>query len=196
MNSLILSVIQFKYPLLIPLAVVEGSGIMTVSGFLIKLGYLKPVPTFICLMIGDMIGDFLWYHVGYFWGHPFIRRFGKYVSVTEESVALITRIFHRYKDPILFVSKITAGFGFSIATLITAGLVHIPRKRFLLITFFGELVWTSICLSVGYFLGHLYTQVTNVGEKIFLGVLALIILGALYGFTKYMRERIKKSVAL
>ncbi len=98
MNSLVLSVIQFKYPLLIPLAAVEGSAIMTISGFLIKLGYLKPIPTFICLLAGDMIGDFLWYHVGYFWGHRFIKRFGKYVSVTEETVALITRI-----DPVLII---------------------------------------------------------------------------------------------
>ena len=57
--------------------------------------------------------------------------------------------FHKHQDKILFISKITMGFGFAVATLFTAGLVKIPFKKYAMFNFLGGFVWTGFLLAVG-----------------------------------------------
>ena len=192
MSTLLFYIIKYKYLILVPACVIEGPVVMMISGFLIKLGYLNLPLTFLTLTLGDLLGDTIWYYVGRHGGHKFIFHFGKYFNVTENDVSLITHIFHKYKNKILFISKITAGFGLSLATLITAGMIKIPFKRFIIINFLGELVWTSICVSVGYFFGKAYIQVSNLGGKVSLIVSVLFLCLCVLQLSKYARQRINK----
>src|SRR3954464_8070499 len=106
-------ILAYKYFLLLPIAVVEGPLVMMISGFFLKLGFLSFLPAYLLLVAGDFIGDILWYGVGYHFGHGFIKRFGKFFSINEKEVATIERLFHKHHNYILFISKITMGFGFA-----------------------------------------------------------------------------------
>ncbi len=186
-------ILQYKYFFILPATLIEGPFVMMVSGFLIKLGYLDFVPAYFLLMAGDLMGDALWYGIGYHWGEGFIRRFGKYVSITDAGVAALKRLFHRYQDWILLISKITMGFGFALGTLMIAGLVKIPFRRYLLLNFFGQFVWTGFLVGVGFVLGNAYLQVDNVLGKLFVVMLLIIAFLALVGFGKYLRTRMLKT---
>jgi membrane protein DedA with SNARE-associated domain len=176
------------YLIIAVLSSIEGPILSLVGGVLIHAGYFPFLPLYITLMIGDMIGDTFWYSLGYFFGHGFIRRFGKYVSITEENVEHITKIFHRYTYRILFISKITMGFGFALATLMAAGMAKISFSKYMLTNVVGQFIWTGLLIAVGYFLGQVYTQVNDIIGKISVVALFIIVILALNGYRAYLKK--------
>ncbi len=174
----------YKYIILIPLATLEGPFIMMFSGSLIKLDYLSFWPAFLVLMCGDLLADVLWYWIGYTWGEKFIRRFGKLFGVSMVEVEKAKTIFHTHKNSILFVSKITMGFGFATAVLVTAGLVGIPFKRYVLLNVLGQIVWTSVLIGVGFFFGNFYQSLNSIFEQLSFIAGAVIVMWLLFKFVK------------
>ncbi len=173
-DSVIAIFLQYKYPALVVLSFFEGPYIMMMSGFLIKLGVLTIIPAFIALSIGDLIADPVWYYVGYFFGNTFIRRFGRFFDITTESIESAKKLFSKHRKKILLGSKVTAGFGLSLATLVTAGMVEIPFGEYIALNFFGQLVWTTVMLIIGYVFGNLYSAVNDVFSKTFIIGAALV----------------------
>lgn len=165
-----------------------------VCGLLVRLELLPILPLYLSLMVGDLIGDIFWYYIGYFVGHPFIKKFGKYFGISEDGVTKVTRLFHRYHERILIVSKITMGFGFALVTLVTAGIVKIPFKKYLALNVFGQFVWTAILMLIGYFLGHLYVAFDNVFSRMFVIAMFIIMFLALMGYGKYIKTKITKKI--
>ena len=188
-------VIHYKYWLIAPLALAEGPLIMMMSGFLYKLGYLSLAPTFALLMLGDLVGDTLWYGIGFFLGDPFIVKFGKYFSIDEEKVHAAKNVFRKHHTWIIFVSKVTMGLGLALATLVTAGITRIPFRRYITLNFLGQFIWTGILLTVGYIFGNLYVKIDNTLGKVSIFAAIALVLVALLGFGKYMAKRTIKEAA-
>ncbi len=179
------------YIFIIFFAFAEGPFLSLIFGVLIQLDYFHFLPIYAALMIGDLIGDIVWYYIGFLYGNRFIRRFGKYFSIDEKSVEKVKGIFHTHKHPILFISKITNGFGFALATLMTAGMVELPFSRYLAINVLGQFVWTGFLLSVGYFFGNLYIQVDAIlGRMAIIAFFALLFI-AFFRYRKYIQNKIK-----
>ncbi len=180
------------YALIIILACAEGPFLSMIFGVLIRLNYFALLPIYAALMIGDLLGDVGWYYVGRRFGHRFVHRYGKYFSVTEENIGKVEHIFHKYKHRILFISKISNGFGFALVTLITAGIVRIPFYRYMATNLIGQFIWTGILLSVGYFFSNLYQQVDTWFGRISVVALFVVVLAAFIGYKKYVREQAEK----
>src|SRR3990167_6501038 len=98
---------QYRYLALFFLTLAQGPFAMTLGGFLLRLDYFTFWPTYLVLMAGDLVGDTLWYLVGYHAGRRFVVRFGKFFSITETTIAKTEEVFHRYTNRILLISKIT-----------------------------------------------------------------------------------------
>ena len=184
----------YVYGFIIILACAEGPILSMIFGAILRLGYVKLIPIYATLMIGDLIGDIVWYYIGRYFGYRFIKRFGKYFNLTEAGVAKVTAIFHHYKHRILFISKISNGFGFALVTLMTAGMVRIPFRRYLLINVIGQFVWTGLLLAVGYFFGHAYVTINNILGKISIVALFVIVILAFNGYRKYWSKRAEKMI--
>ena len=180
------------YALIVALACAEGPILSMIFGVLLRLGYFSFIPVYAALMLGDLIGDVIWYFIGYRYGHAFIARFGKYWNISEEGVEKVTKLFHKHKHSILFISKITNGFGFALVTLMTAGMIKIPFWRYMTINLVGQFAWSGILLGVGYFFGEAYTEVNDWFGRISLGILFLIVIFALNGYKKYLKARAEK----
>jgi membrane-associated protein len=177
------------YAALVLLACAEGPWVTLTLGVFVKLGYFSFLPVYGALILGDLIGDAGWYWIGRRYGHRFIDRYGRYFHVTEEGVARMTRLFHRYKDSILFLSKISNGLGLDIVTLTTAGMVRIPLGRFMLVNLLGQFIWTGSLLAVGYFFTQLFDTVNNVLGRISLVAAAAVLVLIGYRLWKCLRRR-------
>lgn len=195
MSTVIALFLQYRYPALTIISIFEGPYIMMMAGLLIKLGVLAFIPTFVAISIGDLIGDIAWYYVGYFFGNTFVHRFGTFFDITAESIENAKLLFSNHRKKILLGSKVTAGFGLSLATLVTAGMVGVPFGEFVFLNFFGQLVWTTIMLMVGYFFGSLYVAIDNVLWQIFLVGAALIILYLLLRLSRHFGRRAKQRLS-
>src|SRR6266404_7261939 len=109
--SLTVLIAQYKYALMIPFAFIEGPILGMICGILVHMGALALAPTFIILYSVDLAGDTMWYWLGRIWGYSFIRRFGTYISLTQERVEIARRIYRAYDVGILLFSKLTMGLG-------------------------------------------------------------------------------------
>ncbi len=188
-SPLIAWLLTYKYAVAYPLAVVEGPIVMILAGFLLRLGFFSFWPIYLILIAGDLTGDVVWYLVGRYGGRPLITKYGHWISVTPENVVRAESFFHKHQIKILFISKITTGFGFAIATLIAAGAVRVPFKKYILVNFFGEFIWAGFLLAIGYFVGHLYTFFDAGLRWGFIAGIVIVGTLAMYGFGKAMRGR-------
>lgn len=179
----------YKYPIIFLTTVVEGPIIMTMSGLLVRLGLADFWPIYITLMAGDLVGDTIWYWVGYHFAHPLASKFGKFFGLTHERIDKTKAIFQSHPKKILFLSKITMGFGLPLAALVVAGMSKISFKRYIISLFFGQIFFTGILISVGYFFGNLYQKINKdfqiISAVAFLVVITLI----MSGIRSYFRNR-------
>ncbi len=191
-SKLIFLILTYKYPLLVPLALLEGHLISLIAGFIAHTtGQLNPFIAGACIVLGNLIGDVTLYWIGYYRGEKFVHKWGKKFGMTDESLEKGRAIFLKYHNPILFVSKITNGLGLAIAVLITAGMMRVRFMTYLLWNIFGEVIWTTGLICVGYFLGNVYESVDGIIGKIGSVVIILAILVAGYF---YIKTAIKKKM--
>ena len=160
---------------------------------LLRLNFFYFWPIYLSLMLGDFVADLGWYWVGFYGGRHFVERFGKYFSLTPDVIEKVEDFFHKHQDKILFISKITMGFGFAVATLFVAGLVRIPFKKYALFNFLGGFIWTGILLSLGYFFGNLYAVLNSGFKIVFIIGLAIFMIAALYGGGRYFKTLLLKN---
>lgn len=183
--------LAFRYPIAYPLAIVEGPVVMMVSGFLVRIGFFYFWPIYFILMAGDLTGDVLWYLLGRHGARSFIDKYGRFFSLSEKNVDRAQQFFQDHQGKILFISKITMGFGFALATLIAAGAAKVPFKKYIAFNFFGQFIWTGLLMAVGYFLGNLYVFVDKSLRWAFVIALVIICAFAVYGFGKFAKAKIK-----
>lgn len=192
-SEIVALILQYKYVILLPIAFVEGPMIMFLSGTLYRFGYFDLLPLYFTLLIGDWIADFFWYGLGYYASRPLLKKYGHFLGITEEVFQKIEGLFHRHQSKILFISKITMGFGFAIGTLLAAGASRVPFKKYATLNLLGGFIWTGLLMALGYFFGNLYTKISEEFQLVSIVAAVIVISLALYGVRKYLRNRLLKG---
>lgn len=181
---------KYTYFIMAPAIFVFGPLVSLAAGVLLRLDAISIVPTCLALATGELGADILWYWVGRRYGDSFVRRFGRYVGITPTSVSYAKEFFGKHHDLIIFSSKLTAGLGFSMLILFTAGLSKVSFRRYMMLNIAGQFLWTASLLSIGYFLGHIFLKVNDVFEKMALFALVLVIFISLVGFGRYLKSQL------
>lgn len=191
--SLYSQLLQFlsfsRYAIVFVGCIVEGPIVMITSGFLLRANQFNLVPLYFSLMGGDFVADLGWYAVGRFGARKILNRFGHFLNLTPEILQKIQKRFHTYQDKILFISKITMGFGFALATLVVAGMLHVPFKRYVLLNFLGGFIWTAFLLTVGYFFGNVYFLLARPLKIGFIVVAVIVVIYGLWAINRYFVQK-------
>ncbi|MES2023513.1 MAG: DedA family protein [Patescibacteria group bacterium] len=180
-----------KYVLVFLGCIVEGPIVMMTSGFLLRTGQFNFWPLYFCLVGGDFVADIGWYFVGRYAARKMLFKIGGFFGITPEIVEKIEHRFRKHQDKILFISKITMGFGFALATLLVAGILRVPFKRYVFLNLFGGFIWTAFLITVGYFFGNVYTLLSGPFKILFI---AVIICGGILSLRAINKYLIKKDI--
>ncbi len=189
MSAIISLLSIYRYAIITPLAVVQGPLVALVAGFVVRFGPLDFIPTYFALMAGDLIGDVIYYWLGYRYGERFISKYGKYVSVTDRNVAVVKKMFDKYHSKILVISKLTTGFGFAPLVLFTAGMSRVSFAKYMTINIVGQFFWTALLVGIGYYLGNFYVTANNFLEEVAVTAVLVVLCVGVVGFAKYLRDR-------
>src|SRR5258708_21489081 len=184
---------NYKYLLLFISIVIEGPILMVASGILIHSGFFGLITAFLVIMAGDLFGDVIWYYIGYFFIEFFISKFGRLFGVTPELFDKSKKLFSTYHEKILFISKITIGFGMSLATLMAAGATRISFKKYMIINFLGELILVRFLLSIGFFFGQIYDSISGIMKTYFIIGAFIGLFVFIYYFTRHIKAKILAS---
>lgn len=172
--------IDYKYILLFPIAVIEGPIITVLAGFLISMSNLNFFIAYPVIVIGDLTGDCLYYAIGRFGKETFIKRWGKYIGINQERVLSMENHFNGHSGKTLLTGKLTHGLGAFF--LVAAGIAKMPFGKYFWYNLLATLPKSLILLIIGYYFGFSITKINNALDFLatfFIGLAVVLFLGYL-----------------
>ncbi len=126
--------------------------IMPFSGYLVSTGHFDLLLVATMGAIGCNVGSTMAYLVGYYGGRPLVEKWGGYVLVSRQDLALVDRFFARFGGITVFVCRLLPVVRTFIA--LPAGIARMPQLKFQLYTFLGSWPWCFALAYVGVKLGE------------------------------------------
>lgn len=161
-------IVDYKYVVLFPAAVIEGPIVTILAGFFVAHRYMSGLLAYGILVVGDLTGDSLYYALG---------RWGIYRGVKTEQLTTLKKHFAVHSGKTLLIGKLTHGIGAAI--LMAAGAARVPYSEFLWFNFLGTIPKTLVLLLVGFYFGQAYLQLNRYLNYTALGVVILSTLSLL-----------------
>jgi membrane protein DedA with SNARE-associated domain len=165
--------------------------IMPFSGFLASVGKFNLNMVALMGAVGNVLGSLVAYAIGYY-GHEklvrrFIRKWGKWILVSEKELDETEKLLHKYKDLVVLGSRIIPG----IRTVISlpCGFAKLPLGRFIVMTFIGSLIWSYFLAWIGFVMGENWDTLGPYFHKADAAIVVLI-LGAIGWYIYY---KVKKN---
>jgi len=156
---LLAGLLQLGYPGIIALMAMESSIlpvpselVMPPAGYWAAKGEMNFVVAVACGVLGSVMGALANYYGAHWIGGPFLKRFGKYVFLSETALARSERFFAQHGEFSTFVGRLFPVVRHLIS--IPAGLHRMPLPKFVGYTALGSLVWCVILTWIGYALGR------------------------------------------
>jgi membrane protein DedA with SNARE-associated domain len=166
-------------------------GALANSAFLTSLGqqgrHLNFVVVALVGTIGNLVGSWIAWGVGYRGGRPLIERWGRYVLLREHELDRAEVWFQRHGQTAVLVSRLLP----VVRTFISlpAGIAEMPFARFSLYTFLGCLPWTFALTAVGYALGGQWNVVERYLRPVSYAVAAVCVLAIAWWFYRRLSGR-------
>lgn len=163
LDQLLSLLLTYKYLLIFPISVAEGPIISILSGVLIARGILDPFIAYILLLLGDLVGDTLYYCLGRYGGRLALKKWKK-------MTALEHHFNHDAPKRTLFLGK-TQPWGSVI--LFAAGTAKMPYLKFLLINTAASIPKVLILVLLGYYFNEAYVALDSYVQ--YAGIIIMII---------------------
>src|ERR1700746_3849824 len=109
--------------------------------------------------LAELAGSYIAYGVGRAGARPRVRRWGRYVLVTEADVARAERFLVGrgvWALPVARMLPVVRAFA-----SVVAGIVDIPPLRFGILSFIGTFIYVVVLSSIGYSLGGEWAKVNH-----------------------------------
>jgi len=129
------------------------------AGFLSSLGVFNPFIVFAIWVLTTTTTDSLLFALGRF-GRGFLKKFKRSrrllrkleIEADREGGTWIS-VFKKHFVKIFFFLKISPTVTISDVGAVVAGILNIEFRRMYIATFLGQLIWSGIFLSLGYYFG-------------------------------------------
>ncbi|MBU0999163.1 DedA family protein [Patescibacteria group bacterium] len=180
--------LTYKYFILIPLAIIEGPIVSVIAGFLVTLGIFNLFLVYIVMVLGDIIGDGIFYYIGYKGKNLF-----RYFKINEEKVEKAKLYFEKNHNKAIAGSKILWGIG--TAGLIAAGALHISYKKYFKTCALYSLGQSFIMMLLGIFFGQAYEIIGKYFDY-YVAIVSILVLVILifFLFIKKYKRNIKENL--
>lgn len=197
LTGLIIQLIKTSgYPGIFFLMVLNASAIpfpseitLPFSGFLASQGNLMLNMVIFTGVLGDLVGSIIGYFIGFLLEDNviinFIKKYGKFILLTEEEYEKAIKWIKRYGAPFVFVGKITPGIKSFIS--VAAGITHVKFSKFIVANILGGLIYVSIVTYVGYYLGSRWNILGGYIRKFELLIIVILIIGVVW----YINRKLK-----
>ncbi|MEP6475438.1 MAG: DedA family protein, partial [Gemmatimonadota bacterium] len=125
--------------------------VMPPAGYLAAKGQMDPVLAVLAGTVGSILGALLNYGLAIWLGEPFLRRFGKYVLISNASLDKAERFFGRHGEIGTLLGRLVPVVRHLIS--IPAGLARMKLPRFALFTGLGAGAWCAVLVYIGWLVG-------------------------------------------
>jgi membrane protein DedA with SNARE-associated domain len=155
---LIETVSTLGYPGIVLLMAIESSFIplpselvMPPAGYLAAKGRMDPTLVLLAGTVGSILGALVNYWLAVRIGEPVLRRFGKYVLISNKALDKTEAYFLRHGEISTFVGRLLPVIRHLISS--PAGMARMNLPRFVLFTGLGAGIWCAILTYIGWLVG-------------------------------------------
>lgn len=151
------------------LAILEGPIITVIAAWLASTGVLSLPGVFVCVVLGDLIGDTALYLAGRFAPGFLPPRWTRRMGLHPRRVAPLLRNFRDNGPRLLAIGKLTHAAGFAV--LIAAGVARVPFGRFLAVNLMATVPKSMVFIALGYLAGSAFAAI---GQWLFVASVVVI----------------------
>jgi len=163
---------------------------MPFAGFLVTQGYWSLATVIIIGVLGNTFGGALAYLFGYkkgeTWVRAFIRKFGKYILLTEEKFDIGIGLFNKHDKKISFISRIVPIV--RAFTSLPAGVAKVKFVPFLILSTLGNIIYVSLLGYIGYVLGDNWQIIGPIFKKLQYLIIGIILIAIFYFIFKKKKK--------
>jgi membrane protein DedA with SNARE-associated domain len=183
----------WTYLVLALLVAVEGPVATLLGAAAASAGLMRPGLVFVAAAAGNLTADSLWYVLGYVGKLEWLLRFGKRLGLQADFLEKLEQGMHDHAVKILFIAKLTVSF--MIPSLIAAGLIKVPWRRWFPAVFGGEMIWTGALVLIGFYATEAIKRVEKGLEYLALALALIFILFLLSIGRRIFGKRYKGEIA-
>jgi len=144
--------------------------------------------------IGAIVGDIVMYGIGRKFGRKLLQKRQFFASfLTPEKERHIEEMFHKHGLKVLFVSRFLVGIRSPI--YVTAGILKVPFRRFVLVDMFCAAVMISAFFSLAYFFSNSVLKYIKGAETAVTITVVLVGIAALIAYRYYRKRHAATIVA-
>ncbi len=153
------SVLALGYPGIVLLMAIESSVlplpselVMPPAGYLVSKGQMHAGLAVAAGTLGSVLGALLNYLLAVVVGEPVLRRYGKFVLVSQRSLDRTEAFFRRHGEISTFLGRLLPVIRHLIS--IPAGMSRMALGRFVAFTALGAGLWCGILTYLGWLIGR------------------------------------------
>ena len=167
--------------------------IITFAGFLTLNSELHIIGVIIASTIGAVLGALILYLTGHLLSTERLEtilsgKIGRLLHFNDKDVAKSVTFFKKHGGKAVFFGRLVPVIRSLIS--IPAGMTHFDWKRFVVLSSLGTLIWNTILISSGHYLGSSWEKILTIFDSfttIVVVLLGLIIVG--YYFVKMKKAK-------
>jgi membrane protein DedA with SNARE-associated domain len=150
--------------------------ILPTIGILAAKGEITYYGALISSVLGGLIGSLLCYFVGYYGGSVLIEKIKLKFPKTQNSIKTINNWFEAYGKLAVFFTRLVPLTRTYIS--IIAGTAKFNKTTFILFSIMGIIIWNSILVSLGYFIGNNWSYIHLIIKQysIFVSIIICIVI--------------------
>ena len=167
---------------------------MPFAGYLASLNHFNIFLIIFLGAVANLVGSLLAYALGY-WGEDhlirgLIKKYGKYLLISEHEYDRSEKWFRQYGEKIVFFSRVLP----IVRTFISlpAGISKMNIWLFSAYTFVGSLIWSAFLTYIGFSLGKNWHSIEGVYRKFeyaIVAVLGVLLIYFIYHKVKSVRRK-------
>ena len=166
---------------------VPSEVIMPVAGLAAARGTMSLAGVIASGTAGAMLGNYFWYLAARVVGlerfRPFIKRFGRFLTLDWAEIEKAQRLFGTQGWAIVFFGRMLPTLRSLIS--IPAGLLKMRLTTFFFWSTIGTAIWTTLLAMAGYMLGKRFQEIETVIGPLSIAVIVVIAAGYVWRLIRW-----------
>ncbi len=164
--------------------------IMGLGGLAVARGDMAMTPLIIAGTFGTVLGNLFWYEAGRRMGYrrlrPMVGRWGRWLTLHWSDVERLNSYFSKRGALTVFLFRFLPTFRTMIS--LPAGMLEMPRTKFLTYTTLGSAIWNAFLAGAGYFLGRNFSEIDRYLNPIGIAFIILLVGGYIWRVIRWQPE--------
>lgn len=178
----------WSYVLLAVLVATEGPLSTLLGASAAAAGLLEWEWVLVATIIGNIVGDSLWYSVGYLGKMQWLYKYGRWFGVRPHHVQRLEREMRSHARKLIIFAKVA--YGLIVPTLVAAGMARVPWRKWFPVVFVVETLWSILLVWIGF---HTAAFIQDFRQTLHVIGLGLLVLAVLFIVMRFLRKRIDEQ---